>query len=70
MSTPSTTTAVVCNVYQVDLIFALNNLSVPNINIVEAPLGGQNIQALIGRDVLKHGVLTYIGYINQFTLSF
>ena len=33
------------------------------------PLGGQHIQCLVGRDVLAHGVLTYIGYINQFTLG-
>jgi hypothetical protein len=33
-------------------------------------MGGQNIQCLIGRDILQHGVLIYIGYSNQFTLSF
>jgi predicted aspartyl protease len=37
---------------------------------IEAPLRGQQIQCLIGRDVLAHGVLVYTGYINQFTLSF
>ena len=42
----------------------------PSFIAIEAPLGGQHIECLIGRDVLKHGVLTYIGYINQFTLSF
>jgi hypothetical protein len=33
-------------------------------------LGGQPVQCLIGRDILQHGVLVYIGYANQFTLSF
>jgi hypothetical protein len=34
-----------------------------------APLEGQNIQCLIGRDMLKDGILLYIGNINQFTWS-
>jgi len=55
--------------YHLSLTFP-NGVSVPSIIAVEAPLGGQHIQCLIGRDVLQHGVLTYIGYINQFTLSF
>ena len=37
---------------------------------VEASLPSQPIQVLIGRDVLAHAVLTYIGYLNQFTISF
>ncbi|MEK6958063.1 MAG: retropepsin-like aspartic protease, partial [archaeon] len=32
-------------------------------------LDGQNIQSLIGRDFLSNGILIYIGYLNQFTLS-
>lgn len=31
------------------------------ISVIEAPLQGQNIQALIGRDDLKHGVFIYQG---------
>jgi len=47
----------------------------PNRVVVEttaiaAPLQGQHIQCLIGRDVLKHGVFVYIGYTDTFTLSF
>jgi hypothetical protein len=38
--------------------------------VLEAPLLGQHIQCLIGRDVLAHGVLVYIGYGNLFSLSF
>lgn len=33
------------------------------------PLEGQGIDCLIGRDVLAHGILIYIGYANQFTFS-
>lgn len=36
---------------------------------IAAPLDGQEISSLIGRDVLKNGILIYIGYANQFTLS-
>ena len=36
---------------------------------IAAPLEGQEISCLIGRDVLKSGILIYIGYANQFTLS-
>lgn len=36
---------------------------------IATPLDGQDIQGLIGRDLLKHGILIYIGYMNQFTLS-
>jgi hypothetical protein len=36
---------------------------------IEAPLHGQAIQALIGRDVLSQAVLVYIGYANEFTIA-
>jgi predicted aspartyl protease len=38
--------------------------------VLEAPLEDQNIQCMIGRDILSQAVLVYIGYNNQFTLSF
>lgn len=38
--------------------------------VLEAPLEDQNIQCMIGRDILAQAVLVYIGYNNQFTLSF
>lgn len=70
MSTPSTTTPVSSRLFNVDLTFLTNNVNVTGVVAIEAPLGGQHIQCLIGRDILQHGVLVYIGYINQFTLSF
>jgi len=36
---------------------------------IAAPLDGQNVSCLIGRDVLKDSILIYIGNNNQFTLS-
>ncbi len=34
-----------------------------------APLDGQKINCLIGRDMLADSILIYIGYANQFTLT-
>jgi|HubBroStandDraft_2_1064218.scaffolds.fasta_scaffold89083_2 predicted aspartyl protease len=57
------------NVYNVDIIFGAGVL-VPNVAVMELPLAGQKIQALIGRDILRHGMLIYLGHANQFTLGF
>ena len=65
---PSFTTQLPSYQYSVRLIFP-SNVIVEAIAI-EAPLKGQHIQCLIGRDVLAHGILVYTGYINQFSLSF
>jgi hypothetical protein len=46
-----------------------NNVSFEK-TVVEAPLRGQHIDCLIGRDVLANGVLVYIGPGNLFSLSF
>ena len=67
INTPSSTN-VLCSVYAVRLVLAGGQVVV-NGTVIEAPLQGQNIQCLVGRDILAHGVLIYIGYANQFTLS-
>lgn len=67
INTPSSTN-VPCYEYLVRLLFP-NNLLVET-TVLEAPLQGQHIQCLIGRDVLAHGVFVYIGYGNLFSLSF
>jgi predicted aspartyl protease len=67
--TPSTVAPVNCNQYQINVYFP-HGVTVEDVLAIEAPMGGQNIQCLIGRDILQHGVLIYIGYSNQFTLSF
>ncbi len=58
-----------CYEYLVTIAFQ-NNVTVQNVKVIQAPMQGQQIGCLIGRDVLRYGVLIYTGYINQFTLSF
>ena len=67
INTPSSTN-VACYEYLVRLV--LPNNVVFETTVLEAPLQGQHIQCLIGRDVLSHAVLVYIGYGNLFSLSF
>ncbi|MGH9420581.1 MAG: aspartyl protease family protein [Thermoanaerobaculia bacterium] len=67
--TPSTTQPIDCDQFHVDISFP-NAVSFTNAVVICAPLGMQNIECLIGRDILENAVLTYIGYINQFTISF
>ena len=67
INTPSSTN-VACYEYLVRLLFP-NNVLV-EATVFEAPLQGQHIQCLIGRDVLAHAVFVYIGYGNLFSLSF
>ena len=57
------------NVYDIALKFG-ETVTIGLIRAVEVNLIAQNIDCLIGRDVLHHGVLIYIGYTNLFTLSF
>lgn len=65
--TPSSTN-VACYEYAVRLVFP-NNVVFEG-TVIEAPLQGQRVQCLIGRDVLAQAVLVYIGYSNLFSLSF
>lgn len=64
----ASSSSVQCPQYVARLVFP-NNVLV-EVTVIEAPLTGQQIQCLIGRDALSHGVLIYNGYMNQFTLSF
>lgn len=45
------------------------DFAVETSNIIEMPLKNQHIQCLIGRDVLKRGVLIYNGYTETVTFS-
>jgi len=67
VNTP-TSVYVACHKYLVRLIFPNNVLA--ETPIIEAPLAGQRIQCLVGRDVLARGLFVYIGYGNLFSLSF
>jgi predicted aspartyl protease len=53
INTPSSTN-VTCMQYDVQLVFP-NNVNIGSIIVTEAPLQGQHIQYLIGRDILQHG---------------
>ncbi|MBI3089536.1 MAG: retropepsin-like domain-containing protein [Candidatus Tectomicrobia bacterium] len=68
--TPSTTSPVPFHLYDIDLFFIPSRVKLSQVTAIAVPLVGQYIQALIGRDILKHGVLVYIGYQGEFTLSF
>lgn len=68
INTPSTHN-MECNVYALQLLFPETRVKVP-VQAVAAPLQGQNIQVLIGRDILQHGVLVYQGVADTFTLAF
>lgn len=69
ISTPATTEPVLVRQFDVSLVLP-DEVTVESATCIEAALGGQPVQCLIGRDILQHGVLVYIGYANQFTLSF
>ncbi len=69
ISTPSTTSALLCDRYHVNVYFD-EGFVVENIFAIEAPMGGVPYQCLIGRDILKLGTLLYSGAESQFTLTF
>jgi len=57
-----------CNQY--NLAFVLpGGVTIESSDVIEAPLVGQPIQCLLGRDILRHGVLIYNGYVQQITFS-
>ena len=56
--------------FDVSLFFPLLNVGFDTIFVLEAPLAGQNITCLIGRDLLSRGILFYNGFDNSYTLGF
>jgi predicted aspartyl protease len=67
INTPSSV-GVECYQYQAAVVFP-NNLAIETADLIAAPLQGQHIQCLIGRDILRHGVLIYNGYAQIVTFS-
>lgn len=57
-----------CNQYKLGFQFP-SGFMVESPEVVETTLEGQPIQCLIGRDILKLGVLIYSGYMQQVTFS-
>ncbi|MDY7010650.1 MAG: aspartyl protease family protein [Planctomycetota bacterium] len=67
INTPSSTN-ISCMTYSVRLFFP-GGVTAEDVAIA-VPLQGQNIECLVGRDILRHGVSIYTGYMNTFTMSF
>ena len=59
-----------CPLYDVDLFFPNHKIAIANVVVFETNFEGQNIDGLIGRDILKNGLMIYSGYDNTFILSF
>ena len=56
--------------FDVAVFFPMLNIGFETIFVLEAPLTGQNITCLIGRDLLSKGILFYNGFDNAYTLGF
>jgi len=67
VGTPATPTPVLLPSYAARL--TLPNGPFFEATVIEAQLGGQAIDGVIGRDILAQCVLIYVGYMNQFTLA-
>lgn len=59
-----------CPLYDVDILFPVHQIIIKNVGVIEATFEGQDIDGLIGRDILKLGLLVYTGYDNSFTIAF
>jgi predicted aspartyl protease len=60
--------SVECPLYRVRLLFS--EATVHDLTVYAAPWQRELYQCIIGRDVLKHGVLVYNGLTNTFSLNF
>jgi len=67
VNTPSHA-GVLCPLYAVQILLCAGRLAF-DVTAIEAPLQGQGIQCLIGRDVLANCVLIYQGWVNSFTIA-
>jgi len=66
ISTPSSTQE--CYQYFIRMVIPSHQITYQGV-FIAAPMETGDVNCLIGRDVLKSGILIYIGYTNQFTLS-
>ena len=67
INTPSHA-GIACPVYAIQVVIPGVLLQF-EITAIEAPLQGQGIGALLGRDILASCVLIYQGWVNSFTLA-
>lgn len=56
--------------YEYSVRIVIPGCFVVSANVICSELKGQNIDSLIGRDVLKHAVMTYNGQAGIFSVSF
>lgn len=68
LRTPTTTEPVARSQYLVRIV--LSEGIAFEVEVVDAPLSGQGIQGLIGRDILDQLVFTYNGPKNQYTIPY
>lgn len=74
INTPTTRNHI-CDTYAVSFLFPDADGKMPydpveySATVIEAPLSGQNIQCLLGRDFLRHGLLVYNGLNDAFSIS-
>lgn len=60
----------VCSTYWMRLVIKMeNDMFVHTGSFTAVPLEEQDVSVLIGRDLLKHGVFTYAGNADKYTLS-
>jgi predicted aspartyl protease len=69
IAVPTLAEPIECLKYVVDLNFS-EDVTLADVVVISAPMKHQKHTCLVGRNVLRHALLTYMGHINQFTLSF
>ena len=67
LRTPSTNEPILCGRYRVRIV--LSEALAFEVDAVNGALTGQNLQCLIGRDILQEVKLAYDGPHNQFTIT-
>lgn len=67
LRTPSTNEPILCGRYRIRIV--LSNALAFEVDAVNGALTGQNLQCLIGRDILQFVKLAYDGPHNQFTIT-
>jgi predicted aspartyl protease len=58
-----------CPLYDVDILLPVHHLEIKNVRVIESALEGQNIDGLIGRDILRLGLFVYSGYDDSFVFA-
>jgi len=54
-----------CPLYDIDILFPVHQLVTKNVRVIESAFEGQNIDGLIGRDILKLGLMVYTDRVKK-----